>query len=482
MLRAALVLLLLTFAPAAALAQVNGDPGSAGATRRMLAGISSNAPCIQINPSGGNIVVSATGTTNDQSGAGGYVIASTDACKEVLLGGSFSYTIPAPTVSGFGAGFSVAVKNWSATGSATITITSPGSATFKGGSNTATLTLVPGAWAILTSTGSQYNADLGGASSSGTAAILPLYSPPNGNYGVLYTGSASPTGSDSNFTLLSTNTAAATWTMPRSCQSSGTPTGCAATIFPTGTGICFKNAGTAPLTITATTSTIAGAQGVVSGSAAARGGPFTLFQDGEACLQANASNNYEVTKFNPGVWYQFASSVTALTWTFPAYASGGYPEYRLRCSGIIPAVNGDHFGIQVAYNGTFQTTGYQWVKTSILQNVTTVGIFYNTGIGPTGAGDTSMKISDSIDNTSVADYDGSNWDVYLTQAQGTGAGNKVVATGIASWFNSAGGEGGTQMNASGPYSTNAVLTGIQIIDYDNSSNAFTGMCRLEPSL
>jgi hypothetical protein len=301
----------------------------------------------------------------------------------------------------------------------------------------------------------------------------PIYTPPltSNAYSVLYTGSNSNglgTGTD-DFHILSCFGAGApaTYTLPQSTS----------TVFPPGHGVGIKNACNYPLTVTSA-SFIYGAPGVVNGNPASLGGQFVLFPGGEAWLQADPSNHYLVTGFVPGTWYQFANNVPLLRWT----GLGGYPEYRLICSGLILATSGDHFSLQLAYGGTFQTTGYQYVKTSILQTISTAAVYTSSGTqGPTGTGDTAIVLTDSIDSTTAA-ADGTTLNLLITTANGTGAGNKVVVTGIGSW-NASGGpayEGGTTLNASGPYSTSANLTGIQIIDWNNSSANFTGMCRLEP--
>jgi hypothetical protein len=299
-------------------------------------------------------------------------------------------------------------------------------------------------------------------------ACAPSYNPPTGNYNILYTGSGSPKGTDDFNILIFTGSAPAIYTFPASTSS----------VFPVGHGAGIKNLGIAPLTVTATTSTISGAPGVINGSPPLIGGPFVLFPGGEAWLQATSSNNYFVTGFNPGTWFQYAQNVPALQWT----GLSGYVEYDLHCSGLSPATTGDTPVLQVAYGGSFQSSGYQWVRTRLNQGSASLSIDSGPNSGPPpAAGDTSISLAGS-DNT-VPTADGTAFQIHITAAVGTGAGSRVSISGLSSYFSgSTASEAQGTITGAGPYSLSAALTGIKIFNGGTNSNIASGICWLRPSL
>jgi hypothetical protein len=299
-------------------------------------------------------------------------------------------------------------------------------------------------------------------------ACAPSYNPPSGNYTIKYTGSGSPKGTDDFNILIFTGSAPAIYTFPTSTSS----------VFPVGHGAGIKNLGIAPLTVTATTSTISGAAGVINGSPALIGGPFVLFPGGEAWLQATSSNNYFVTGFNPGTWFQRASNVPTLQWT----GLSGYAEYDLHCSGLSPTTNGDNAALQVAYNGSFQSSGYQWVRTRLNQGAGSVAVDSGPNAGPPpAAGDTSIPLTGSID-TANPTADGGVIQVHITAAVGTGAGSRVGISGLVNYLSGSSiSEAQGTITGAGPYSVTAALTGIQIFN-GGGSNIASGICWLRPSL
>jgi hypothetical protein len=299
-------------------------------------------------------------------------------------------------------------------------------------------------------------------------ACAPSYNPPSGNYSILYTGSGSSKGTDDFNILIFTGSAPAIYTFPASTSS----------VFPVGHGAGIKNLGIAPLTVTATTSTISGAVGVINGSPASIGGPFVLFPGGEAWLQATSSNNYFVTGFNAGTWFQYASNTPSLKWT----GLSGYAEYDLHCSGLTPVTGGDNAVLQVAYSGTFQSSGYQWVRTRLNQGSASLAVDSgpNNGVPP-AAGDTSIPLTGSVDN-STATADGAAVQIHITAVAGSGAGSRVGISGLSSYFSgSSFSEAQGTITGAGPYSSSATLTGIQIFN-SGGSNIASGICWLRPSL
>jgi hypothetical protein len=299
-------------------------------------------------------------------------------------------------------------------------------------------------------------------------ACAPSYNPPSGNYTVKYTGSGSPKGTDDFNILIFTGSVPAIYTFPTSTSS----------VFPPGHGAGIKNLGIAPLTVTATTSTISGAPGVINGSPVLIGGPFVLFPGGEAWLQATTSNNYVVTGFLAGTWFQSASNTPTLQWT----GLSGYAEYDLHCSGLSPTTTGDNPVLQVAYGGTFQSSGYQWVRTRLNQGSPSVAVDSgpNNGVPP-AAGDTSIPLTGSLDNT-TATADGGVVQIHITAAVGTGAGSRVGISGLSNYFSgSSFSEAQGTITGAGPYSLSAALTGIQIFN-SGGSNIASGICWLRPSL
>jgi hypothetical protein len=294
-------------------------------------------------------------------------------------------------------------------------------------------------------------------------ACAPSYNPPSGNYNILYTGSGSPKGTDDFNILIFTGSAPAIYTFPASTSS----------VFPPGHGAGIKNLGIAPLTVTATTSTISGAPGVINGSPASIGGPFVLLPGGEAWLQATSSNNYLVTGFVAGTWFQYANNVPSLQWT----GLSGYAEYDLHCSGILPATSTDGLQMQLAYAGTFQTSGYKGIRQF---NSYTAGSGTAPAIYPqTG---TAMGIADGILNTG-ASSEGATIQLHLTFANGTGGGNKNSVSGFASFVGSyANDELLIEESFAGPYSTSSNVTGIKIFNGGAGSNIASGLCWLRPSL
>jgi hypothetical protein len=299
-------------------------------------------------------------------------------------------------------------------------------------------------------------------------ACAPSYNPPSGNYTIKYTGSGSPKGTDDFNILVFTGSAPATYTFPLSTSS----------VFPPGHGAGIKNSGIAPLTVTATTSTISGAPGVINGSPASIGGPFVLLPGGEAWIEATPSNNYLVTGFVAGTWFQYAGNVPSLQWT----GLSGYAEYDLHCSGLSPATSGDNPVLRVAYGGTFQSSGYQWVRTRLNQGSASLAIDSGPNNGaPPAAGDTSIPLTGSVDTT-TATADGAAVQIHITAAAGSGAGSRVSIGGLSNYFSgSSFSEAQGTITGAGPYSVSATLTGIQILN-SAGSNIASGICWLRPSL
>lgn len=298
-------------------------------------------------------------------------------------------------------------------------------------------------------------------------ACSPTYSPPAGSYSVKWTGSAGPRPTD-DFTILlcgAQNNTTVTYTMPQSTS----------TVFPPGHQVIFKNdstSQTAPgiCTITATTSTICGASGVVSGNPAAPCGPITLFPGGEVTLIATTGNNYWAMGYLPGVWNQFANNATSLVWTFPAYGSGGYAAYKLRCFGVIPATSNAHLRLQVAYGGTFQVSGYSYQIFGF--SASTSGVHGSTS-------DTSIDLPDNITNNGPGTGDGETVDLLITETYGTGAYYRMDILGLATL------RGNTEnwsynIAGQGPSSASANLTGVQL--FMSSGNMTSAMCSLRPNL
>lgn len=254
-------------------------------------------------------------------------------------------------------------------------------------------------------------------------------------------------------------------------------TGMTALSFQFGNVVCAKNQGTGPLTVQATSpSTISGAPGVISGNPATIGGPLTLFQNGEACVQVDINNNYLVTGFVSGTWYQFANNVAALQWTGLA----GYAEYEVHCSGVIPVNNNDKLIMQLAYNGTFQAANYQYSGTRTMMNNTSVTGDY---AGNAGADTSSIQITFSTNNP--GDFSGgagAMFTFHVTTATNFGAGFATRFLLRSSYYGlGVGNEASLSYGGTGPYATtNSQLTGIQL--FANTGNILKGTCWLDPWL
>jgi hypothetical protein len=252
-----------------------------------------------------------------------------------------------------------------------------------------------------------------------------------------------------------------------------------ATAFPPGHGLAVNNVGTAPLTITTIApSKLYGAAGLLTGGTqVAPGGPVTLFPGGQFTAQADTSNNYLVTDFKPGWWVQSASNIPLIQWT----GLGGYYQYHLECSGIIPASSGDSLVLRVAYNGTFQSgTGtYNWVSTRATQGGSYVVDSPSTGPPDTTA---SAHLTGPINNPGdFSSGAGANVVVDMVFSDGTGTGYRRSYTATAS-ENASGGATEAYATTGGafPYSTAQVsITGIEVL-MASGGNISTGWCQLLP--
>ncbi len=256
------------------------------------------------------------------------------------------------------------------------------------------------------------------------------------------------------------------WTVNNS-QTVGSET-LSQSVYPPGHGTCFKNNGLALLTLSATTSTIYGAAGVVNGNPAVTGGQVVLYPGGEACLQADTSNNYAVTGFLSGSWYQEAppsTPVTSFQWT----GLSGYPRLHLSCSSMAVATTPNAIVVQLAYGGTFQATGYSFTAWYNFGANTPMQIF--SGINQIG-----WQISGNL----IVDINhGAAFDANINLANGTGMGFSNDITSTARDF---GGAGGTnemlQLAGEAPLTTSQSVTGIQVTTV--SGVGFYGMCWLTP--
>jgi hypothetical protein len=268
--------------------------------------------------------------------------------------------------------------------------------------------------------------------------------------------------SDNTYVTATTNST--TWTVNNS-QTVPSET-LTQSIFPPGHATCFKSdtSATALLTITATGSTISGAAGVVNGNPAVQGGQVTLYPGGEACLQAGTDNNYRVLGLLPGSWYQVATPAvpaTSYAWT----GLSGYPRLHLSCSSMGAIGTAGTLFLQLAYGGTFQTSGYAWNE--IVFGNSTVNDFAvasTTGIELTGAVPINVN-------------DGLSLDVDFSFAFGTGMGFSNDAKFSLRYTDATLGEAGNFGTGSGPNTTTLPVTGIQLFP---SAGTIYGMCWLTP--
>jgi hypothetical protein len=262
-------------------------------------------------------------------------------------------------------------------------------------------------------------------------------------------------------TYVTATTNSTTWTVNNS-QTVGSET-LTQSVFPPGHGTCFKNNGTSLLTLAATTSTIKGAAGVVNGNPAVTGGQVVLYPGGEACLQAGPDNNYRVSGFLPGSWYQSAtpgSPVSAFQWI----GLSGYPRLHLSCSSIGAIGSSGTLFIQLAYGGTFQTTGYSWNE--VVYGNNTVNSYATTAEGIELTGAVPININDGI-----------TLDIDFSFAGSTGMGFSNDAKFTLRYTDATLGEAGNFGTGSAPLTTTQAVTGIKI--YPNAGT-FYGMCWLTP--
>ncbi len=278
---------------------------------------------------------------------------------------------------------------------------------------------------------------------------------------------------DNTYVTASTNST--TWTVNNSqTVASETMT---QSVYPPGEGTCFKNQSTGAnqslLIIAATTSLIEGAAGVVNGNPATQGGQVVLYPGGEACLQAELSNNYLVTGFLPGVWYQSApqnSPVGSFQWT----GLSGYPRLHLSCSGMGSVTTPGSIFMQLAYGGTFQVTGYAYEDLLFRNLTSSTTLTVNTAGGSPSTGFLlTSPLPVNINNGATLDID-------LSFANGTGMGfsNDIKGT-TRSFNNTLSAEESAIISGTAPLTTSLNVTGIQIFP---SAGTIYAMCFLEPKI
>jgi hypothetical protein len=260
-----------------------------------------------------------------------------------------------------------------------------------------------------------------------------------------------------------------TWTVNNS-QTVGSTTLTQA-VFPPGHGSCFKNNGTALMTITATTSTISGAAGVVNGNPAVTGGQIVLYPGGEVCLQANPSNNYVASGFLPGTWYQSAASSASVS-SFQWLGLSGYPRLHLACSGVGLQTASGGITLQLAYAGTFQTAGYSYIL-QLSGNVISPGdLWVSTADGgPSNGFLLSSPLPTGTNNGATLDID-------LSFSFGTGMGfsNDIHAV-TRSFDTGSAAEQLLTVAGVGPLTTSQATTGIKLFP---AAGTMFGMCWLSP--
>jgi hypothetical protein len=235
-------------------------------------------------------------------------------------------------------------------------------------------------------------------------------------------------------------------------------------VYPPGHGTCFKNNGTALLTIAATTSTIYGAAGVVNGNPAVTGGQVVLFPQGEACLQADPSNNYMVSGFLPGAWYQGSTSASSFQWT----GLSGYPRLHLSCSALSSVTTSGQIYLQFAYAGIFTATGYSY---QITYNYVGNTIFNQFSSGS----DVGILISAHLPTSNTT---GATIDADISFGQGTGFGGSDDVKGMtrnADSFQSSA-EESVIFSGVAPV-VGSAPNGVQIFP---SAGTMSGMCWLTP--
>ena len=361
---------------------------------------------------------------------------------------------------------------------------------------------------------------------------FPVYAPPPGNYSVLYAGSASSTGTDDFATLKFTGAIAALYTMSASHSTnftgsiSGTtltvPSGTqislgdlitngagtvvsgtyvksgsgttwtisasqtvasttlTATSWPPGHATCYKNAGTAPLTIATSTvygtpSTIYGAPGVISPDTAVLGGPLLLFPGGEACLQSDVNNNYAVSGFVPGVWYQNLAGKAAVQWT-GLWATAWYTALHIHCVGVMPTTAEDPLYLQIAFDGdVFQTAGYKWEQISTAIGNTSAAVADSTIPGPNTAFVLTGPVASPSDQSGGA---GATLDIDLDFAESTGAGYRRSIDSRASYADNNTQHAVGTSGVAPPDTVSRSIDGIQIFDGGTKSVLRSGLCWL----
>jgi hypothetical protein len=176
--------------------------------------ITSLTPNLVLSPSTitGTGTIASTSPTTDQSGGSTAIVTGYNT-ELVYVGGGFTYTLAQAGTTGFTSGWGTCLLNTAASGNATITATT---STFKGASNTTSLTLAPGDWSCPTSDGTNYATAVGhyaggGGSVSvtaGTPNIVITPSPGTGTFTVGATAAASAhSGNASTYTYQSSDIA-----------------------------------------------------------------------------------------------------------------------------------------------------------------------------------------------------------------------------------------------------------------------------------
>lgn len=236
-------------------------------------------------------------------------------------------------------------------------------------------------------------------------------------------------------------------------------------VFPPGHGTCFKNLGTALLTLAATTSLILPASGVVNGNPLATGGPIVLYPEGEVCLQANTSNNYLPSGFVPGAWFQGAPASTPVS-SFSYTGLSGYTGVHLSCRGISVGTNGSYLLSQLAYAGSFQTTGYTY---QIQQNYIASQHF------ETDTNGTGFLLSEGLDTSA---NDAADLDADFSFEYGAGLGFSNAAKANSRFYDTyLASESLFIMSGSAPLTTSQAVTGVNLFP---NAGTMSGSCWLTP--
>lgn len=196
--------------------------------------------------------------------------------------------------------------------------------------------------------------------------------------------------------------------------------------------------------------------------------PFYLAPGGYACVQNAGGNTFVTWGYNPGSYFGNFVNTTSLV----INGLVGFPLYHLYCHVGGPSTSGDVLGMQVAYGGTYQTTGYEWA----------LGVSAATGGSPAtygSASDTAIHLTASLLNPGGGNQAGGFVDVKIAASNGTGEGYRLGVNGTTGQYQaSASSEVINSVDGSGPSMT-ANLTGIQLYGYADASN-FATYCWLTP--